>query len=314
MFLQNIAKTTFFSFALVGFVALAQAEEKYKVDYEKGIIQAYGYACSKPNTPRLLAKIQAREAARVVALKNLAEAINNVKVVGFSSIKDMQFDKSEYGTFVNSLIKGAIRCPDKPYNFEYDPEARQGCVENYCLMIRVADTPQGAKLLLPIIEKLKKEYPTKPPKVEEIAPKKEKVEQVVSRPQLQQIDGVIIDVREIPDYSPSLAPIVETKDIANRPKIVFAASMVNEDVVRRKGTVAAHVTTKPQLDSVLQSWNVRHPLIIKAKSVDPATGAIVISNEDAVKLIAADQKNNFLSKGNVIIWMSPTVSQTSLSY
>ena len=124
---------------------------------------------------------------------------------------------------------------------------------------------------------------------------------------------MIVDVREIPDYEPSLAPIIETKDIANRPKVVFAASMVNEDVVRRKGAVAAQVVTKQQLNSVLQSWGVKHPLIVKAKGIDSTTGAIVISNEDAVKLIAADQRNNFLSKGNVIIWMSAS-SQTSLSY
>jgi len=312
---MNLKKLAIYSFVLIGSLNVTHAEEDkpYKIDYEKGIVEAYGYACSKPHTPRLLAKIQAREAARVIALKNLAEAVSNVKVIGYSTVKDMEFNKSEYASFINSLIRGAIRCPDTKYTFEYDPEARQGCVENYCLMIRVANSPQGVKLLLPIIEKLKQKYPTKPPKVEEIVPKGEKTEQIVSKPDLQQVDGVIIDVREIPDYSPSLAPIIETKDIANRPKVVFAASMVDEDVVRRKGAVAAQVATKQQLDSVLQAWGIKHPLIIKAKGIDPTTGAIIISNEDAVKLIAADQKNNFLSKGNVIIWMSPS-SQTALSY
>lgn len=287
--------------------------QKYTVDYTKGFVKAYGSGCSEPGTPEPLAQMEAEEAARTVALNNLAEAIKGVRIVGYTTIRKMQFKDSYITRAVNAFLIGATVCPDSNPTYIYNEKAEIGCYKNYCLMIGITNSPQGARLLIPIIKELKKKYPSKPPKVEEIAPKGEKTEQIVSKPDLQQVDGVIIDVREIPDYSPSLAPIIETKDIANRPKVVFAASMVDEDVVRRKGAVAAQVATKQQLDSVLQAWGIKHPLIIKARGIDPTTGAIIISNEDAVKLIAADQKNNFLSKGNVVIWMSPS-SQTALSY
>ena len=265
-------------------------------------------ACSQAGVPDILAEAQAYEAARIVALKNLAEAIEGVHITANETVKNMQFRNSLISSRVKAIIKGAAECPDTQPHFIYRESSGIGCVTNYCLMTKILYGPNGTRLLIPVIQELKKEgYPTKPPKAEEIAQNPQEV-QTAQQTNLKEVDGVIIDVRDFPDFTPSAAPIIVTKTMGGQYKPVFAATMVDESAIRRKGAVVGIVATRGQLNNLLQAWNIKHPLYIKAVGITP-DGAIVISNQDAIKLITADQKNNFISKGNVIIWMSPATAQ-----
>ena len=284
------------------------------IDYTSGIVKVKAMGCSESGVPDIVAEAEAYEAARVIALKNLAEAIKGVRIVGNVTVGNVQYKSGLIKTTVDTIIHGAVECPDVKPIFKYRESSQVGCVYNYCLMTKLFYGPNGAKILIPVIEELKKKgYPTKPPKAEEIASPEEAQEVVKKTEQqatLKEVDGVVIDVRELPNYTPSAAPIIVTKTMGGQYKPVFAPTMVDENVIRRKGAVAATVATKAQLDSVLQAWNIKHPLVIKAIGLTPE-GAIVISNDDAIKLTVADQKNNFISKGNVIIWINPT---TAMAY
>ncbi len=284
---------------LFGFTAFG-AEKSYKIDYVEGYVKAYGEACSKPGVPRLLAKIQAKEAARAVAMRHLAEALNNVKVIGYTTVKDGQFNSSAVLTAVDALVKGAVLCPDESYSFDYDPEARQGCVFDYCLMVKLAYTPNGAKLLIPIIKSLKERgAPSNPPKAEEVAGGSEAAGRKVA-PQNVVYDGVIVDASGLPQYSPTYAPIIVTKTPGGIYKPVFVPTMVDERYISAKGAVAANVINERQISEISKRWGIKHPLRIRAIDVTP-DGALVISREDAIKLLAANQKTHFIEKGNVII-------------
>jgi hypothetical protein len=279
----------------------------YEINYTEGYIKAYGYACSQNNTDRALAEIQALEAARSVALMHLAEAIGEVKLVGNVKVKDMQFYNSWIERSVNTILRGALQCPDENYQFIYDPNAKRGCVKNYCVYTQILYSKNGVRFLIPIVKSLKKQgYPSQPPTTENLTPSTaastEKVVTYNPTENLKDVDGLIIDASELYEFEPSMMVIIETQSLGGEYKPIFAPTMVDIKAIRKKGSVVAYVQEgdTQRMKWLMEAWNIKHPLRVKAIDVTPE-GALVVSRKDAIKIVTANQKNHFLEKGNVII-------------
>jgi len=290
-------------FSVVPFsLSLAKPQDISKNPLVSGVLRAYGEGCSKEGVSRPLAKMQAEAVARAVAQQRLIETLKGVKLVAGMTAKDMVFEESILAKKVEGFLKGATKCEDVKPEFIYDREARQGCIENYCMEVQLFYNPQsGEGFVLPILKKLKEKAPKPTPKMEELA--KEGEQKAIEERKSTDYDGVIIDATDI-YYEPQVAPYIAYKDAAGQLQIIFTPSMINLGAVSSKGAVAAYATSDARVKDILRKWNIKNPLVVKAIGVDQTTGALIISRDDAALLSAANAKTKLLEKGNVIIKLS----------
>ncbi|WP_245577118.1 hypothetical protein [Maridesulfovibrio zosterae] len=132
--------------------------------------------------------------------------------------------------------------------------------------------------------------PEAPAQPEVTAPTAENVAAVVAP---APVDGIIIDVRDF-DFKPALVNRILSAD----GKALFDPSKVLNQVLIEKGC-GGYTTDEQKAKALLESWGSKSPLVIKGKTVENVTDA-VISNEDATLVFANDKQFNIFANARVV--------------
>ena len=227
--------------------------------------------------------IKSQEAARMRAYVLLAETVKGIQLTKLTRIQDESFYTSDFQSKVEAFIKGAQMIGD--------PDCSVG-KERIACEVRlgfILDHPNGFSGL--VMPELKKK--------EEEAVKKHEIAMYTPPPAAPPVEknytGVIIDARGL-EISPCMSPRI----LAKNGEVVYGIMKVDEDYVIKVGIVGfLH-----EMDEALKSDRVGdNPLLVKAVDAD-GEGIFnfypIVSDEDAVRILKANEKSKFFEKCAVL--------------
>ena len=253
--------------------------DKGLVNFEDGYIEAIGIGAPPE---RYYGKPQARpmalRAAQVDGYRNLLEIVQGVKIDSQTSVKDFVVENDSINAAVSGLVKGA-----SVVKRDY---LSDGTVE-VTMRMRLTDV---VKAVLPTsIANDESKGIEKPDPIP--APRK--------RPPAAEIfTGLVIDARGIGANAAGLPKILNENN-----EEVYGTLIASKDIVAKEGLCAFDA------DLAAAQGNSRvgsNPLTVKALRAE-GTGMsdLKISNEDAQKILTANNNGRFLQKCRVIVVVEP---------
>jgi hypothetical protein len=263
-----------------------------RADWRKGVVYATGQgAIDKKNPNQAKAYLRAREYAKVDALANLLMAIDHIRIDARTIGRDFEAD-----TTIRAEIQGIVR------GAEVVDERKIQIGGDTIVEVTVGTPMYGersiASVFIPEIAQREEVAGSEPeevlPPVKVRIPKREKLpEPRITRPSAA-ITSVIIDARGM-GIERGMCPKIRRPDGSE----VWGTVSVNPDFVIEHGiAVYAHTLTQAQNDA--RAGN--NPMIIRAygRAGNRFNTDAVISDEDAERLIGANQDFGFLDKFRVI--------------
>lgn len=241
------------------------------ISFEQGTIEAIGTGLPPAGATYPQATALAKRAAIVDAYRNLAEQINGVQINSFTTVYNLQMTNDVIKTQVSGFIKGAKviseqELPDGTYQVVMQlPLYGQGSLAGIVYPSILPHQPHQAPL------------PTKP----------------ISLP--DSYTGVIIDARGL-GLEPAFSPAI----FDETGRAIYGTKFINADFAIKYGMVE-YTVDQSMFDSAEygQSRAGEKPLIVKAVEVRDRHN-VIISTEDADKILAANQQNNFLRQCAVV--------------
>lgn len=251
-----------------------ESVEKYgqgTINWSVGYIEAMGLGASPDSAT---AKIQNRpvalRAAREMASRNLAEIVRMVQVDSSAKLLNLMAQNSALNTQVNALIQSAIVADQ-----QFMPD---GTVE---IRLRIALYRELGQAIFPLLVAPKQEASSPAtPATPGAAP--------------ATFTGIVVDAR-----GTGARPAIFPKILDEEGKEIYAASMVDSDAFAQFGMsgYTREIMIGPRHPRVAPS-----ALIIKAlRALGAARADIVISKEDAQKIIAAPQSAGLFKQCRVMI-------------
>lgn len=241
------------------------------VNWTKGVVQGKGIGAppekfyGKPN-----ARPMAIRAAKIVALRNILETVNGIRVDSNTVVKDFAVQSDTIRSQVEGMVRGA-----REVNIEYMSD---GTVE---VIMEISMYGDFASVLLPqtILD-----TPLSTPGA---APGEAPASAAV-------LTGLVVDARGL-GVRPAMAP----KVLDESGQEVYGSAFVSREFAVQQGMSGY----AKELDSAKQNQRVTaNPLVVKGLRVEgPGQCDIVISNTDAVRLRNASADLSFLEKCRVMI-------------
>jgi hypothetical protein len=215
-------------------------------------------------------RILALRAAKVVALREIAEIVDGVVVNGETTIVNASVQSDTVRTTVQGLIKGAQVIKEV-----YDPLSEMGTV-----YISVPMTgPNGLiPSLLPQVTPL---VPTGP------------YYQPPSSVRSAGYDGLILDVRSHP-FRPALINRVVTRG----GDTVYDPTNVAQDILVERGA-AEYTNEVGKARALLGERGSTNPVVVRAGGVLKSTD-VIVEPADATSIYASNQANSFLEGAKVV--------------
>lgn len=284
--------------------------------FQKGYIQVIGESEAGQS------RYRAKRAAEVVAQRRLLEIFQGLRLSGKTTVRDGMLTSERIKTSVEGTLRGAAPCGES-----FD---RTEGYARVCLRLNlhgqdsvysafddiILKSPEELKMreipafkpekdtlpeVLPLPEvpeqQVKAETPAVPqqtaaveekpiPTTEEAA---DKIQEAVKTP----IDGIIVDVRNF-DFKPALVNRILTENN----EVLFDPSKVLNQVLIERGC-GGYTTDLQKARALLESWGSKSPVVLKGKTVQNVTDAVV-STEDAAAVFAYDQQYNLLAQARVV--------------
>jgi len=241
------------------------------INWTKGVIQGKGIGAppekfyGKPN-----ARPMAIRAAKIVALRNILETVNGVRVDSNTVVKDFAVQSDTIRSQVEGVVRGA-----REINIEYMSD---GTVE---VLMEISMYGGFSQVLLPdtIMD-----VPTESPGA---APGG-------AAPSSAVLTGLVVDARGL-GVRPAMAP----KILDESGQEVYGSAFVSREFAVQQGMSGY----AKDVGSAKQNQRVTaNPLVVKGLRVDgPGQCDIVISNTDAVRLRNSSADLSFLEKCRVMI-------------
>jgi hypothetical protein len=240
------------------------------VNWTKGVVQGKGIGAppekfyGKPN-----ARPMAIRAAKIVALRNILETVNGIRVDSNTVVKDFAVQSDTIRSQVEGMVRGA-----RQINVEYMSD---GTVE---VIMEISMYGDFARVLLP------QEIMAFPMETPGAAPG--------GAPASGVLTGLVVDARGL-GVRPAMAP----KILDETGQEVYGSAFVSREFAVQQGMSGY----AKGLDSAKQNQRVTaNPLIVKGLRVEgPGQSNIVISNADAVRLRNSSADLSFLEKCRVMI-------------
>lgn len=266
-----------------------------EANWTSNVIAAEGWG-SPPNNPNMSAsqkKNQAYTAALVIARRNLLAIIEGVHINSKTTIKDSITEKDVIKETLDGFIKGAqiIKGPI----FEDD-----GTVKVTVGVKIFGKKDSVAGIIIPLIKDDIKIIPSPSPVSTPVAPTITPTPQPTETPEIkkdvEEYTSLIVDCRGI-NSQPAMSPAIFDK---SEKQIYVTDNMpISADTVISEGIVKYH----KDIDAAKSLETAgKNPLIVKAlKAKGNFKSDIIVSNEDAQKILDADQKNSFLKKLRVMM-------------
>jgi hypothetical protein len=222
-------------------------------------------------------EIMALRAAKVVALRELAEILSGVRVSGETCVQDAAAKSDQVRAAVDGLIKGA-----EVVHESYDERKEVATV-----YVRLnLDGPNGVtQTLLPkMIEQKMVDAPAAPAYVPPAQP---------PPPAPEAPDALIIDAT-----GKNFRPALVNRVVANNGSVLFEPSKIPPEILAKKGC-GDYTSDLGKAKAIAASHGAKNPLVVKAAGVVRSTDAQV-SETDAAAIFNANQKTNFLEGAQVV--------------
>lgn len=241
------------------------------INWTKGVIQGKGIGAApekyygKPN-----ARPMAIRAAKIVALRNILELVNGIRVDSNTVVKDFAIQSDTIRSQVEGMVKGA-----REVDVEY---LSDGTVE---VIMEISMYGNFSQVLLPqAIGAVPMETPGAAPGE--------------AAPSSAVLTGLVVDARGL-GVRPAMAP----KVLDESGQEVYGSAFVSREFAVQQGMSGY----AKDLGSAKQNQRVTaNPLVVKGLRVQgPGQCDIVISNTDAVRLRNSAADLSFLEKCRVMI-------------
>ena len=252
-------------------VSFVQNVGEGTINWTKGVIQGKGIGAppekyyGKPNARPL-----AIRAAKIVALRNILETVNGIRVDSTTVVKDFAVKSDTIRSQVEGMVKGA-----REVDVEY---LSDGTVE---VIMEISMYGNFSQVLLPqAIMAVPMETPGAPPGE--------------AAPSSAVLTGLVVDARGL-GVRPAMAP----KVVDESGQEVYGSAFVSREFAVQQGMSGY----AKDLGSAKQNQRVTaNPLVVKGLRVEgPGQCDIVISNTDAVRLRNSAADLSFLEKCRVMI-------------
>ena len=244
-----------------------------KIDWSIFQARAVGIGLPPKGATGAEAAVKAREAAIVIAERNLLKTIQGVHVTGNTEVVNMELASDTIKEHVEGLLQGAI-------------VAQETARDDGSYQVVVALPLTGAIGVAQAVGL--------PHEVAVTAPKDITLAEVTPPAHVNgAYTGLLIDCRGL-KISPALSPVVLAPD----DEAIYPRLDIPADTVVTQGVVAYFKS----LASAKAADRVgAHPLIIKAKSVKKDADATwytspILSQSDTARILAEDARDHFLDK------------------
>ena len=284
--------------------------------FQKGYIQVIGESEAGQS------RYRAKRAAEVVAQRRMLEIFQGLRLSGQTTVRDGMLTSERVRTTVQGTLRGAVPCGESfdrtegyarvclrlnlhGHNSVYSAFDEIIVKEPEALKVRdiPAFKPETLpEIVTPAVEQKMDEVPAKVEKVETpkeaekvetqvqtTEPASQKIQEAVATP----VDGIIVDVRNF-DFKPALVNRILTE----KNEVLFDPSKVLNQVLIERGC-GGYTTDLQKARALLESWGSKSPMVLKGKTVQNVTDAVV-SVEDASTVFAYDQKYNLLAQARVV--------------
>ncbi|HEX2951766.1 MAG TPA: hypothetical protein VHV83_19700 [Armatimonadota bacterium] len=273
-----------------------------KIDWSKDQLRArgIGFAPKKTKSPAL-AMAQAREAAIVIAERNLLKVINGVHVTSETTVENLIMTQDTIKTKVSGLLRGAVIVSEKAIGTDgYEVVVAVnifGGDSSLAESIDLADQLKTSNPDMTIVPVAQPQEPT----VKPVTPPQQAAQQQPTPPQTTVVPdqtagytGLVVDCRGF-GLTRSMCPRILDQTNTN----IWGTVTVSEEIVNERG-IAGYF--KSMNDQNVKARVGNHPLIIKALRTSGGkvfkTDA-VLSPADAEIVRAENAKSLFLEKLNV---------------
>ena len=251
-------------------------ESAVGINWEKGVIRASGLAAGKASTKNKgLRRAQAKQAAKMVAQRNLAESVEGVQVTSDASARDLELEYDIIKTSVNATIKGMTEISTQYFNDET-------CEVVLEMPLFGSSRSLAKSVFLPFREEQKEDFP-KPSVTVNIMN-----EPTASR---QKYTGLIIDCRGM-NLNPVMSPVIKNAD----GQAIYGHKNLDYDKIIERGMVS-YVNSD---NSEAKSRAGNNPLLIKAVALEGNNANPVVSVSDADNILQANQYGKFLDNCAVV--------------
>ncbi|MEK6759676.1 MAG: hypothetical protein AABY51_07880 [Deltaproteobacteria bacterium] len=244
------------------------------------IVKGEGAAPTGKGMSAAQKRIMALRAAKVVALRELAEIVEGVAISGDTLVINAAVESDAIKASVQGLVKGAQIVKEA-----YDPMSEMGVV--YLSIPMTGPNGLLATLLpqvLPTVP-LSPFPPYQPPVAAPEAP--------VAPPVVKNYDGLIIDVRA-QAFKPALINRVVTKN----GEIIYDPTKVAQNILVERGA-AEYTNDVGKAKALLSERGSSNPVIIKGEGLVKATD-VEIGPDDASSVFSSNQTNNYLEGAKVV--------------
>lgn len=262
-------------------------ETSTEINWEEGYIEvaAAGTAVNCQN--EAVCYIQAEETARTRAYKLMAETLEGLTITGNTILKDEIFHASITEKTVKAFIQGARVIETK------QEQLGDGSYKVTVHLGKLLTSKKGiASVVYPALQEEAKKEKTNKAEEKAFVPTAAIAEPIVS----EEYSSLIVDAAGF-NAKPAMSPKIVT-DIG---EVVYGLMKVDPALVIKYG-VAAYAHSLENAKKLERTGD--NPLIIKGKGVAGKLQAdIIISPDDATKVLLADKKTGFLNKCAVIFVM-----------
>lgn len=287
--------------------------------FQKGYIQVIGESEAGQS------RYRAKRAAEVVAQRRMLEIYQGLRLSGKTTVRDGMLTSERVRTTVKGSLRGAVPCGESFDRTEgyarvclrlnlHGHDSVYSAFDEIILKepeaLKVRDIPAFKPETLPeiiepaaeekVVEEKKEEVVAKVEAPSEVVEKvevpvktteaaSEKIQEAVATP----VDGIIVDVRDF-DFKPALV----NRILTDKNEVLFDPSKVLNQVLIERGC-GGYTTDLQKARALLESWGSKSPMVLKGKTVQNVTDAVV-SVEDAATVFAYDQKYNLLAQARVV--------------
>lgn len=242
---------------------------------ENNDIQALGIGMAPVGSSHARGKILARRAAIVDAQRNLLEYINGVSLDADTTVDNLTVGSDIIRTQVSGIIRGA-----KIISERYNTDG------SYEIVLSVPMYGVNKSLASVVVPKLVAQLPHETRTTKNVADYEKKIS--------ENYTGVVVDAAGL-GLETTFSPVIYDTE----GRIVYGLQKVDHSYVISHGVVeyAKSIDAKGRAGD--------NPLVVKAVSVRGGKNSVnmvnvVVSKEDADKIIAADKKNGFIRNCAVV--------------
>ncbi len=277
--------------------ANTQEEMTGEVSWIKGYVSGIGYGTTKPSGNRVIDKLKAMRAAKVVAQRDLLEKIKGVRIISQTTVENMMLREDIIKTRVDGTIKGAEVVKQ---HIEWDGNTPLAMVELRVYMTGSAGSGQS-NTLISTLDLARRyggatEFPI-PPIPQQSSTKKPAARTKISYDSSKPVTGVVISLGG-QYFEKVLLPVVRTETKSKRTISIYSVKSVDPRIIRTYGVARYSETVN---DAKKISYLGENIMIVPAEFV--STDNAIVIGTDAARAIKETIRydNNYLEKAKVAI-------------